>query len=124
MADARSIALACATEASLWADIQGRAQIVGQAEPALLPMLKRYVLDRPTFAEGIVRRLSERIAPTGSDIDSLAAAMQQAVAADPERSIPWCRSFGTKASTPSRCIAWPTPSGSPVAANSPRISSR
>ncbi len=84
MADARSIALACATEASLWADIQARAQVVAQAEPALVPMLKRYVLDRATFAEGIVRRLSERIAPTGNDVDSLAAAMQQAIAADPE----------------------------------------
>jgi serine O-acetyltransferase len=47
-------------------------------------MLKRYVLDRATFAEGIVRRLSERIAPTGNDVDSLVAAMQQAIAADPE----------------------------------------
>ena len=84
MADARSIALACATEASLWADIRARAQTVAQSEPALAPMLQRYVLDRPTFAEGIVRRLSERIAPTGNDIDSLAAAMQQAIAADPE----------------------------------------
>lgn len=84
MADARSIALACATEASLWADIRARAQAVAQSEPALAPMLQRYVLDRPTFAEGIVRRLSERIAPTGNDVDSLAAAMQQAIAADPE----------------------------------------
>jgi serine O-acetyltransferase len=57
---------------------------VAQAEPALVPMLKRYVLDRATFAEGIVRRLSERIAPTGNDVDSLVAAMQQAIAADPE----------------------------------------
>jgi serine O-acetyltransferase len=84
MADARSIALACATEASLWADIQGRAQAVAQAEPALVPMLKRYVLDRRSFADGIVRRLSERIAPTGNDVDSLVAAMEQAIAADPE----------------------------------------
>lgn len=84
MADARSTALACATEASLWADIHARAQVVAQAEPALVPMLKRYVLDRVTFAEGIVRRLSERIAPTGNDVDSLVAAMQQAIAADPE----------------------------------------
>ena len=84
MADARSTALACATEASLWADIHARAQVVAQAEPALVPMLKRYVLDRETFAEGIVRRLSERIAPTGNDVDSLVAAMQQAIAADPE----------------------------------------
>ena len=84
MADARSTALACATEASLWADIHARAQVVAQAEPALVPMLKRYVLDRATFAEGIVRRLSERIAPTGNDVDSLVAAMQQAIAADPE----------------------------------------
>ena len=84
MADARSTALACATEASLWADIHARAQVVAQAEPALVPMLKRYVLDRATFAEGIVRRLSERIAPTGNDVGSLVAAMQQAIAADPE----------------------------------------
>lgn len=84
MADARSTALACATEASLWADIHARAQVVAQAEPALVPMLKRYVLDRATFAEGIVRRLSDRIAPTGNDVDSLVAAMQQAIAADPE----------------------------------------
>jgi serine O-acetyltransferase len=84
MADARSTALACATEASLWADILARALVVAQAEPALVPMLKRYVLDRATFAEGIVRRLSERIAPTGNDVDSLVAAMQQAIAADPE----------------------------------------
>ena len=84
MADARSTALACATEASLWADIHARAQVVAQAEPALVPMLKRYVLDRGTFAEGIVRRLSERIAPTGNDVDSLVAAMQQAITADPE----------------------------------------
>ena len=84
MADARSTALACATEASLWADIHARAQVVAQAEPALVPMLKRYVLDRETFAEGIVRRLSERIAPTGNDVDSLVAAMQQAITADPE----------------------------------------
>ncbi|MEI6247081.1 MAG: serine O-acetyltransferase [Verrucomicrobiota bacterium] len=84
MADARSTALACATEASLWADIHARAQVVAQAEPALVPMLKRNVLDRATFAEGIVRRLSERIAPTGNDVDSLVAAMQQAIAADPE----------------------------------------
>jgi len=84
MADARSTALACATEASLWADIHARAQVVAQAESALVPMLKRYVLDRATFAEGIVRRLSERIAPTGNDVDSLVAAMQQAIAADPE----------------------------------------
>ncbi len=84
MADARSTALACATEASLWADIHARAQVVAQAEPALVPMLKRYVLDRATFAEGIVRRLSERIAPTGNDVGSLVAAMQQAITADPE----------------------------------------
>ena len=84
MADARSTALACATEASLWADIHAHAQVVAQAEPALVPMLKRYVLDRATFAEGIVRRLSERIAPTGNDVGSLVAAMQQAITADPE----------------------------------------
>jgi serine O-acetyltransferase len=84
MADARSTALACATEASLWAAIHARAQVVAQAEPALVPMLKRYVLDRGTFAEGIVRRLSERIAPTGNDVDSLVSAMQQAITADPE----------------------------------------
>lgn len=84
MADARSTALACATEASLWADIHARAQLVAQLEPALVPMLKRYVLDRRTFAEGIIRRLSERIAPTGNDVDSLVAAMQQAITADPE----------------------------------------
>jgi serine O-acetyltransferase len=47
-------------------------------------MLKRYVLDRRSFADGIVRRLSERIAPTGNDVDSLVAAMEQAIAADPE----------------------------------------
>lgn len=84
MADARSIALACANETALWADLQARATLVAQGEPALVPMLKRYVLDRASLADGIVQRLSERVAPTGHDIQSLAAAMRQAITADPE----------------------------------------
>ena len=35
MADARSIALVCANEVSLWAELQARASVVAQAEPAL-----------------------------------------------------------------------------------------
>ena len=68
MADARSIALVCANEASLWAELQARASVVAQAEPALAPMLHRYVLDRSGFGEGIIQRLAERITPTGQDL--------------------------------------------------------
>ena len=55
MADARSIALVCANEASLWAELQARAAVVAKAEPALAPMLLRYVLDRSSFGEGIIQ---------------------------------------------------------------------
>ncbi len=84
MADARSIAVVCATEASLWEELRRRAAQVGQAESALVPMLKRYVLDRQSFADGIAHRLAERIAPTGNDVESLKTALTEAVQLDPE----------------------------------------
>ena len=39
MADARSIALVCANEASLWAELQSRAAVVAKAEPALADLM-------------------------------------------------------------------------------------
>ena len=84
MADARSIALVCANEASLWAELQARASVVAQAEPALAPMLHRYVLDRSGFGEGIIQRLAERITPTGQDLPVVLRVLGEAVASDRE----------------------------------------
>lgn len=84
MADARNIAVVCATEASLWAELNRRAEMIAANEPVLSGMLKRYVLDRKNFAEGIVQRLSERIAPTGHDVEALASALMEAIKLDPE----------------------------------------
>jgi serine O-acetyltransferase len=84
MADARSIALVCANEASLWAELQARAAVVAKAEPALAPMLLRYVLDRSSFGEGIIQRLAERITPTGQDLPVILRVLGEAVASDPE----------------------------------------
>ncbi len=84
MADARSIALVCANEASLWAELQARATVVAQAEPALAPMLHRYVLDRSGFGEGIIQRLAERVTPTGQDLPVILRVLGEAVASDRE----------------------------------------
>jgi serine O-acetyltransferase len=84
MADARSIALVCANEASLWAELQARASVVAQAEPALAPMLHRYVLDRSGFGEGIIQRLAERLTPTGQDLPVVLRVLGEAVASDRE----------------------------------------
>ena len=84
MADARSIALVCANEVSLWAELQARASVVAQAEPALAPMLHRYVLDRSGFGEGIIQRLAERITPTGQDLPVVLRVLGEAVASDRE----------------------------------------
>jgi serine O-acetyltransferase len=84
MADARSIALVCANEASLWAELQARAAVVAKAEPALAPMLQRYVLDRSGFGEGIIQRLAERITPTGQDLPVILRVLGEAVASDRE----------------------------------------
>ncbi len=84
MADARSIALVCANEASLWAELQARASVVAKDEPALAPMLQRYVLDRSSFGEGIIQRLAERITPTGQDLPVILRVLGEAVASDRE----------------------------------------
>ena len=84
MADARSIALVCANEASLWEELRSRASVVAQAEPALAPMLYRYVLDRSGFGEGIIQRLAERLTPTGQDLPVVLRVLGEAVASDRE----------------------------------------
>ena len=84
MADARSIALVCATEVSLWEELGLRAKAVAKAEPALVPLLQRYVLDPKNFGEGIVRRLAERLSSSGHDVTVIVRALSEAVAADPE----------------------------------------
>lgn len=84
MADARSIALVCANEASLWAELRLRAATIAQAEPTLAGLLDRYVLGRTDFADGIVRRLAERLAATGQDLELVARALAEAARLDPE----------------------------------------
>ncbi|NBS04847.1 MAG: hypothetical protein EBS64_06510 [Verrucomicrobia bacterium] len=84
MADARSIALVCATEVSLWEELGVRALAVAKAEPALAPLLKRYVFEPKNFGEGIVRRLAERLSPSGHDVPLIVQVLSEAVAADPE----------------------------------------
>jgi serine O-acetyltransferase len=84
MADARSIALVCANEASLWSELRSRATLVAKAEPALAPMLNRYVLDREDFGAGIIQRLAERITPTGQDLPVVLRVLGEAVSSDRE----------------------------------------
>jgi serine O-acetyltransferase len=84
MADARSIALVCADESALWAELRARAAAVSAAEPTLAGLLDRYVLARVGFGEAIVHRLAERLAPTGQDLALVAQALAQAVRHDPE----------------------------------------
>jgi len=84
MADARSIALVCANEAALWTELRTRASAVAQAEPTLAGLLDRYVLSRGGFADGIVSRLAERLAPTGQDLELVARALAEAARHDPE----------------------------------------
>ncbi|MGA0133480.1 MAG: serine O-acetyltransferase [Opitutales bacterium] len=84
MADARSIALVCANEASLWAELRARAQKVAAGEPALAPALGRFVLDRTGFGEAMVERLTHRLASSPEEAPLLRQAMTEAVAADPE----------------------------------------
>ncbi len=84
MADARSIALTCANEASLWSELRSQAQTVSAAEPALAPSLRRFILDRASFGEAIVERLADRLAPSGEALAAIRQALAQAVASDPE----------------------------------------
>jgi len=84
MADARSIALVCANEAALWSELRARASAVTADEPTLTGLLERYVLGRAGFGEAIVRRLAERLAPTGQDLTLIEQALAQAVRHDPE----------------------------------------
>lgn len=84
MADARSTALVCANEISLWTELRTRALVVATAEPALAPMLHRSVLDQPHFAAGIIRRLAERLSPAGQDTDLIVRILTDAVATDRE----------------------------------------
>ena len=84
MADARSIALVCANEASLWAELRARAAAIALAEPTLAALLDRYVLARQSLGEAIVQRLSERLSPTGQDLTLVAQALESALRHDPE----------------------------------------
>jgi serine O-acetyltransferase len=84
MANARSTALVCANEASLWSELRARATQVAKAEPALAPMLNRYVLDREDFGAGIIQRLAERITPTSQDLPVILRVLGEAVSADTE----------------------------------------
>jgi serine O-acetyltransferase len=84
MADARSIALVCANESSLWSELRARATAVGQVEPTLAGLLDRHVLSREGFADAIVHRLAERLCPTGQDLPLIAQALAEAARHDPE----------------------------------------
>ena len=84
MPDARSIALVCATEASLWAELRARAEAVARAEPALAPLLGRTILERADFGQGIIHRLAERLSPNGQDLGTITQVLGEAVRADPE----------------------------------------
>jgi serine O-acetyltransferase len=84
MAHAKNIAVVCATEASLWEELRARAQEISQSEAALAPLLNRYVLERKSFADGIVHRLVDRLSLTGKDSATVVQALAQALEADPE----------------------------------------
>ncbi|MFN7340118.1 MAG: serine O-acetyltransferase [Opitutia bacterium] len=71
-----------ATEASLWMELRERAVAAAQAEPALLPLLERYVLGRRDFGEGLARRVAERLADSPSEAGSLARVFDEVVARD------------------------------------------
>ncbi|MFM9167305.1 MAG: hypothetical protein ACKOQ9_03120, partial [Verrucomicrobiota bacterium] len=65
MADARSIALVCANEASLWAELPARAEKIAADEPALAPILRRFVLDRASLGGGELIRAGAHLRPQG-----------------------------------------------------------
>jgi len=84
MADARTIALVCANESSLWAELRARATAVAGSEPTLAGLLERHVLSRESFADAIVHRLAERLCPTGHDLPLIAQALATSARHDPE----------------------------------------
>jgi serine O-acetyltransferase len=84
MADARSIALVCANEASLWAELRARAEVIAKAEPTLAPLIERWVLSQKNFADSFVQRLSERLNPTGQDLGIIQQGLRAALALDSE----------------------------------------
>lgn len=84
MADARSIALACANDQSLWSELQSRAELMAKQEPTLKPLLERWILSKKTFADGFVQRLSERLNPTGQDLAIIQSGLLAALSLDSE----------------------------------------
>jgi serine O-acetyltransferase len=84
MADARTIALVCANEASLWAELRARAEVMTNAEATLKPLLDRWVLSQKDFAAAFVQRLSERLNPTGQDLAIIQQALRAALTIDNE----------------------------------------
>ena len=84
MANAKNIAVVCATEGSLWEELRARADQISKSEAALSPLLNRYVLERKSFADGIIHRLVDRLSLTGKDSSAVVLALAEALHADPE----------------------------------------
>ncbi|MFZ9200945.1 MAG: serine O-acetyltransferase [Opitutales bacterium] len=77
-----SVAIVTATEASLWHELQERAAGYAKAEPALQPMLDRYVLARRDFGDGLARRISERITASMSEATTVGRVFDEMIARD------------------------------------------
>lgn len=77
-----SVAIVTATEASLWHELQERAASYAKAEPALQPMLDRYVLARRDFGDGLARRISERITASMSEATTVGRVFDEMIARD------------------------------------------
>lgn len=81
--NSQPISVVTATEASLWMELQARAQAAATAEPALAPLLERNLLSRRDFGEGLARRVAERLTQSPSESSALAKVFEETVARQP-----------------------------------------
>lgn len=78
-----TISVITATEASLWAELRLRASAAATAEPALIPILERFVLTRRDFSEGLARRIAERLSNSPSESTLLSRVFEEVVVSHP-----------------------------------------
>lgn len=76
------LSVVTATDASLWLELRDRAAEAAKSEPALQPMLERYVLGRRDFGEGLARRVAERLAGSASESAVLTKVFDEVLARD------------------------------------------
>ncbi len=81
--DARAALSEICSSAAVWRHMREEASAALTLEPALAPLLVGSVLNRSSFAEAVIRRVSAKLAAPAVPAEMIADAFEAAVAAEP-----------------------------------------